>query len=156
MSAHVRTLNCVRSIWASPAWLLQVYKATVRCSDGSEREVAVKVGHPGVAKLLQMDFSIMKALAEWVEGLRLPFLRSLPLKESVAQFSATMGAQADLRVEAAHLERFYNAFASGRQVLYLPLTESWGFGAEVTNTAASVPTLVGCVSKVAVLCTPCA
>ena len=81
------------------------------------------MGHPGVAKLLQMDFSIMKGVAEWVEGLRLPFLRSLPLKESVAQFSATMGAQADLRVEAAHLERFHNAFAFGRQVLYLSLTK---------------------------------
>jgi aarF domain-containing kinase len=64
-----------------------------------------------------MDFTIMKALAGWLESVRLPMLRSLPLKETVSQFSASMGAQADLRVEAAHLERFHNAFASRIQVL---------------------------------------
>lgn len=63
-----------------------------------------------------MDFTIMKSLAWWLEALQLPMLRSLPLKESVSQFSASMGAQVDLRVEAAHLERFHNAFSSGRKV----------------------------------------
>lgn len=103
--------------------LMQVYKATVRCTDGTTRTAAVKVGHPGVARLLHMDFTIMKGLAGWLESLQLPFLRSLPLKETVSQFSASMGAQADLRVEAAHLERFHNAFASGRQVICSALTE---------------------------------
>ncbi len=41
-------------------------------------------------------------------------LRGLSLKESVSQFSHTMTAQADLRVEAAHLRRFYNNFSKIR------------------------------------------
>ena len=41
-------------------------------------------------------------------------LKGLSLKESLAQFSSTMTAQTDLRVEAAHLRRFFRNFASVR------------------------------------------
>jgi aarF domain-containing kinase len=39
-----------------------------------------------------------------------PF-RGLGVEDTVSQFSDTMTAQCDLRVEAAHLERFYANFA---------------------------------------------
>jgi aarF domain-containing kinase len=42
---------------------------------------------------------------------RLP-LQGLSLEQSVSQFSNTMTAQADLRVEAAHLRRFLHNFRS--------------------------------------------
>lgn len=41
-------------------------------------------------------------------------LKGLSLKESLAQFSSTMTAQTDLRVEAAHLRRFFRNFAAVR------------------------------------------
>lgn len=41
---------------------------------------------------------------------RLLSLRSLSLTETVSQFSRTMTAQVDLRVEAAHLRRFHRNF----------------------------------------------
>ncbi|KAL3147271.1 hypothetical protein ABBQ32_002762 [Trebouxia sp. C0010 RCD-2024] len=47
-------------------------------------------------------------------------LKGLSLKESVSQFSSTMTAQADLRVECAHLRRFYNNFASVSQSVTPP------------------------------------
>lgn len=47
-------------------------------------------------------------------------LKGLSLKESVSQFSSTMTAQADLRVECAHLRRFYTNFASVSQSVTPP------------------------------------
>ena len=41
-------------------------------------------------------------------------LKGLSLKESLAQFSSTMTAQTDLRVEAAHLRRFFRNFVPVR------------------------------------------
>ena len=38
-------------------------------------------------------------------------LKGISLEDTVGQFNHTMTAQCDLRVEAAHLERFYNNFA---------------------------------------------
>lgn len=62
-----------------------------------------------VALLRPQDFALLRPAA--VALGRLPSLRQLSLPETVAQFSSTMTAQADLRVEAAHLRRFYANFA---------------------------------------------
>jgi hypothetical protein len=93
-------------------YCIQVYRGHLTCADGQLIEVAVKVRHPGVARLLQMDFMLMKLGASFIDALPLRALRNLRVTESVAQFSTTMTAQADLRVEAAHLERLLNNFAS--------------------------------------------
>lgn len=77
--------------------IAQVHKA---CIDG--KPVAVKIRHPRVAQLIDMDFRIMTAFAkvcDWV-----PALSWLHIRESVEQFSHTMAAQAHLQVEAHHLE----------------------------------------------------
>jgi len=71
--------------------------------------VAVKIRHPDVVQCLVADFKLLKMLARALESI--PAVRGLGLSESVAQFSNTMTAQADMRVEAAHLERFCNSFA---------------------------------------------
>ena len=47
-------------------------------------------------------------------------LRSLNLKGSLEQFSATMTAQTDLRVEAVHLRRFFRNFVGVRQAVTPP------------------------------------
>ena len=47
-------------------------------------------------------------------------LRGLSLKSSLEQFSATMTAQTDLRVESAHLRRFFRNFAAVRSAVTPP------------------------------------
>ena len=55
------------------------------------------------------DFSLLLPLAAAVA--RLPSLSGLSLRQTLEQFSASMTAQVDMRVEAAHLRRFYANFA---------------------------------------------
>jgi len=46
--------------------------------------------------------------------------QGLSLEQSVSQFSHTMTAQADLRVEAAHLRRFLHNFSALRDSITAP------------------------------------
>jgi len=64
--------------------------------------VAIKVRHPNVAKLIDMDFRLMHYLATLIDCI--PPLRWLDLKSSVGQFSATMSEQTRLDVEGYHLD----------------------------------------------------
>ncbi|GAB4817539.1 hypothetical protein N2152v2_004585 [Parachlorella kessleri] len=83
--------------------IAQVHRAVLRVG-GLPCQVAVKVRHPGVARQIWQDFQLLRPLAALTSTI--PSLRGLQLKDSVAQFSHTMTAQTDLRVEAAHLQRF--------------------------------------------------
>lgn len=85
------------------ASIAQVHKAELHV-DGKLQTVAVKVRHPGVVTRITQDFQLLIPLARWSSKLRA--LKGLSLEQSVSQFSNTMTAQADLRVEAAHLRRF--------------------------------------------------
>ena len=78
--------------------IAQVHKAKLK--DGTV--VAAKVRHPRVAELIDTDFRLFGILASICNFL--PGLRWLHIKDSVSQFSHTMAAQADLHVEAHHLE----------------------------------------------------
>ncbi len=69
----------------------QVHRATMRVG-GRPLAVVVKVRHPGVVTRLTQDFQLLKPLA--AAASRLPSLKALSLRESLAQFSATMTAQA--------------------------------------------------------------
>jgi aarF domain-containing kinase len=75
----------------------------------TQQQVVVKVCHPNVSEHIRMDFKLVGWLA--AAASKLPLLRGLPVRESVAQFSHTMTAQTDLRVEAVHALRFHNNFA---------------------------------------------
>ena len=87
----------------------QVYRGMLPPAPGHQpQQVAVKIRHPNVVEYLNADFVLLKAGAAAVECI--PSLRGLGIGDSVAQFSNSMTAQADLRVEAAHLERFCNSF----------------------------------------------
>lgn len=86
----------------------QVHRAQLRMADGTLRTVAVKVRHPNVAVRIQQDFQILKPLARASKSI--PSLRPFNLDESVKQFSSSMVAQADLRVEAVHLARARSEF----------------------------------------------
>lgn len=58
---------------------------------GRPRQVVVKVRHPGVARSITIDFRLLKPVA--AAASRIPSLKGLSLKESLAQFSANMTAQ---------------------------------------------------------------
>jgi aarF domain-containing kinase len=92
--------------------IAQVHKA--RLKDG--QVVAAKVVHPRVAELIDMDFRLMTMLAtvcDWIPG-----LRWLHVRDSVAQFSHTMAAQAHLNVEAHHLEVLNYNFRNWKHVRF--------------------------------------
>jgi len=86
--------------------IAQVHRAIIKpIDDGDEGEgslVAVKVRHPKVASLIDMDFRIMAILANIID--RIPGFGWLRIKSSIEQFSHTMAAQAHLNVEGHHLE----------------------------------------------------
>jgi hypothetical protein len=82
-------------------------------------QVVVKVCHPNVARHIRLDFLLLRGLS--AAASRLPLLRGLSIQESVLQFSHTMTAQVDLRVEAVHALRFYNNFM-GKKLLCV----GWG------------------------------
>ncbi|KAL4443762.1 hypothetical protein ABPG75_011499 [Micractinium tetrahymenae] len=97
--------------------IAQVHRARMLV-EGRPQEVAVKVRHPGVAKRIWQDFQLLRPLAALTGRVR--SLRSLNLSDSVAQFSSTMTAQADLRVEAEHLRRFYANFRGVTSCVHVP------------------------------------
>lgn len=76
-------------------------------------DVIVKVAHPNVAHHIAQDFRLLAVLS--AAAVRLPALRGLSssIRESVSQFSHTMTAQTDLRVEAVHALRFHSNFQGG-------------------------------------------
>ena len=91
--------------------IAQVHRAVL---DGNT--VAVKIRHPNVARLIDMDFRLMTALArvfDWI-----PALSWLHIRESVEQFSHTMAAQSYLNVEAHHLEVLNHNFRRWPQVRF--------------------------------------
>lgn len=85
--------------------IAQVHKARLKplqYGDEGGQLIAVKVRHPNVARLIDMDFRLMGVLADVID--HFPGLSWLKIKESVEQFSHTMAAQAHLNVEGHHLE----------------------------------------------------
>jgi ABC1 atypical kinase-like domain len=77
--------------------IAQVHKA-VLCG----RPVAVKIRHPRVIQLMEIDFRLMMGAAALMD--LLPSLSWLHIRETVTQFSYSIAAQAHLQVEAHHLE----------------------------------------------------
>ncbi|RKP37020.1 hypothetical protein BJ085DRAFT_13857 [Dimargaris cristalligena] len=80
--------------------------------DGGERpvlgDVAIKVLHPRVGKLIQRDLAIIGSMAwllDWI-----PTIQWLSLRDEVAQFGEMMRSQLDLRAEATNMLRFRRQF----------------------------------------------
>lgn len=89
--------------------IAQVHKAILNGHD-----VAVKVRHPNVYENIKLDFSIMKAVAEFLDIV--PGLKWLNLPESTAQFSGTIASQTKLDIEGRHLVLFNQFFRSWKTV----------------------------------------
>jgi aarF domain-containing kinase len=80
--------------------LEKVYEGGKESDSG--KLVAIKVRHPKVARLIDMDFRIMAIVGSIIDCM--PGLGWLQIKSSIDQFSHTMASQAHLHVEAHHLE----------------------------------------------------
>ena len=92
--------------------IAQIHKARLKNGEC----VAVKVRHPRVEQLIDLDFRLMTFLARLCDCI--PGLRWLHIKDSVSQFSHTMSAQAHLQVEAHHLEVLNHNFRGWSHVRF--------------------------------------
>lgn len=71
-------------------------------------DVAIKIMHPGVKHLIEMDVSILSWIAGIVDAL--PTMHWLSLPDEAIEFKNLMQAQLDLRLEAMNLVRFQESF----------------------------------------------
>ena len=83
------------------ASIAQVHFATLRCRDGSQREVAVKVLRPGMLSAIEKDLSLMRMMAGWIESLSADGKRLKP-REVVAEFDKYLHDELDLVREASN------------------------------------------------------
>jgi len=83
------------------ASIAQVHFATVRATDGTVREAAVKVLRPGMRDIIEKDLALMAMMAGWVEGLSADGKRLKP-REVVAEFDKYLHDELDLVREAAN------------------------------------------------------
>jgi ubiquinone biosynthesis protein len=82
------------------ASIAQVHFATLRESNGGEREVAVKVLRPGMLKVIDQDLDLIRTMAGWIERLSADGKRLKP-REVVAEFDKYLHDELDLMREAA-------------------------------------------------------
>ena len=94
----------------------QVYKGRV-VMDGVEKEVAVKVVHPGLCRQLELDLLVMSTGAKLVTWL-VPGTDWLSLERAVKEFKELMVGQVDMRKEAANLDKFRQNFRDHPRVFF--------------------------------------
>ncbi|EGD77213.1 atypical/ABC1/ABC1-C protein kinase [Salpingoeca rosetta] len=85
----------------------QVYRATLT-ANGEQHDVAVKVIHPYVQRLVLDDIEVLRFIA-WALEL-IPALKWTSAVDSVEEYSKLMITQLDLRNEARNMLRFYDNF----------------------------------------------
>ncbi|KAJ2157813.1 hypothetical protein GGF46_004234 [Coemansia sp. RSA 552] len=98
----------------------QVHRGRLAARFGESRDVAVKVLHPGVERMIARDLRIMYWGARVLS--LLPGMRWLSLPEEVAVFGTMMRAQVDLRVEARNAEAFRTNFRARGDTVSFPST----------------------------------
>ncbi|MBK9573502.1 MAG: ubiquinone biosynthesis regulatory protein kinase UbiB [Rhodoferax sp.] len=82
------------------ASIAQVHFATIMDRHGVVRDVAVKVLRPGMLSAIEKDLSLMRMMANWVEGLSADGKRLKP-REVVAEFDKYLHDELDLVREAS-------------------------------------------------------
>ena len=84
---------------AAAASIAQVHKARLRCADGPDAEVAVKVQRPGIRSTVEQDLDILQRLAVRLER-RARWARAVGTAGVARGFAAAMREELDFRVEA--------------------------------------------------------
>lgn len=106
--------------------IAQVYRGVARDSAGVDRDVAIKVVHPGVRDLIETDMSLLRWVGATVEAW-LPSLKYLGVVDTLTNFEVLMARQLDLRHEAYNLEKLAELFRDDETVkIPLPVTLEGG------------------------------
>lgn len=104
--------------------IAQVHRAILK---GTKEQVAVKVIHPNVEELLELDCTILSTLAHCIKFI-VPIAHWMRLSEQVDCFSKSLLQQLDLEVEAHNLLLFRYHFRNDANVdfprPYFPLVTS--------------------------------
>jgi ubiquinone biosynthesis protein len=87
---------------AAAASIAQVHKARLRCDDGTDAEVAVKVQRPGIRDPVEQDLDILLRLAAKLED-RARWARAVGTVSVARGFAAAMREELDFRVEARNM-----------------------------------------------------
>jgi len=87
---------------AAAASIAQVHKARLRCGDGPDAEVAVKVQRPGIRATVEQDLDILMGIAARLES-RTRWARTYGLVTLAQGFAAAMREELDFRVEARNM-----------------------------------------------------
>ena len=87
---------------AAAASIAQVHKARLRCADGSDAEVAVKVQRPRIRSTVEQDLDILLRLADTLED-RARWARAVGTAGVARGFAAAMREELDFRVEARNM-----------------------------------------------------
>ena len=106
-----------------------------------EREVALKVVHPGIRAVVDNDIALLRALAALIGAVAPNYNKYLSISDSIENFGALMQQQLDLRVERYNLRRLGQLFEGNRNVvipepLLLPAAEAFSAG---SGSAPSAP-----------------
>lgn len=112
----VERLKDIESRPVASGSIAQVHRAHMFLTSPNDppHTVAVKVRHPQVVQLLQLDFELMQMLAKFCDSF--PSLQHLRVSETLTQFSNTLAAQTDLRLEACHLAQLRRYFKASSSV----------------------------------------
>jgi ubiquinone biosynthesis protein len=87
---------------AAAASIAQVHKARLRCGDGQDAEVAVKVQRPGIRATVEQDLDILQRMAVTLEH-RARWARAVGTAGVARGFAAAMREELDFRVEARNM-----------------------------------------------------
>jgi ubiquinone biosynthesis protein len=87
---------------AAAASIAQVHKARLRCGDGPDAEVAVKVQRPGIRSTVEQDLDILLRLADTLED-RARWARAVGTAGVARGFAAALREELDFRVEARNM-----------------------------------------------------
>ena len=87
---------------AAAASIAQVHKARLRCDNGLDAEVAVKVQRPGIRAPVEQDLDILLRLAAKLED-RARWARAVGTVSVARGFAAAMREELDFRVEARNM-----------------------------------------------------
>lgn len=72
--------------------------------------------HPGVAEQIEIDFRLMRMVADFLD--KIPAFKFLHLRHSMDQFSHTLASQTRLDVEGAHLLLLNRNFKNWRNIRF--------------------------------------
>jgi ubiquinone biosynthesis protein len=96
---------------AAAASIAQVHKARLRCDDGADVEVAVKVQRPAIRATVEQDLDILLRLAIRLEH-RAQWARAVGTAGVARGFAAAMREELDFRVEARNMAAIAATWAS--------------------------------------------